>query len=432
LRRLLLLLLFCCGWGPSGPAAAQTPAPGAWPAGESGPVVAIGGALSADNTEVWQRLVQLAGGPGACYAVLTTAAADPDASAAAAQANLQRHGASTVHLRIGPRIAGQDTAAAVRDAGWIAKLLSCRGVYMTGGAQARLLDVLMPQGRASPLLDAMAQLWRAGGVVAGSSAGTAVLSQRVFRSAPDPLAVMKGRLREGQEWSQGFGFVASGVIVDQHAVRRGRAGRLLPLMLLTGAPLGLGIEEDSAAIFHGQTVEVIGARGVLVADLSQASTDPQLGAFNLRGGTLHWLESGDRFDLQTRQVLASASKRSGRWLQPLSAGHKGYFHGKLAFNDILGDSMLIKAMSRLVDSDQKELRGLAFAARPEADDSAPTLAFEWRLWVDGETQAWLKLNPEAYTVIGVKLDIVPQRLQQPLLSPWAHPAPPASRVTPSP
>ena len=94
--------------------------------------------------------------------------------------------------------------------------------------------------------------------------------------------------------------------------------------------------------------------------------------------------------------------------------------------------MLIKAMSRLVDSDQKELLGLAFAARPEADDPAPALAFEWRLWLDADTQAWLRLDPEAYTVIGVKLDIVPQRLQPPLLSPWAHPAPPASRATPRP
>jgi len=54
------------------------------------------------------------------------------------------------------------------------------------------------------------------------------------------------------------------------------------------------------------------------------------------------------------------------------------------------------------------------------------------LWLDADTQAWLRLDPEAYTVIGVKLDIVPQHLQQPLLSPWAHPAPPASRATPSP
>jgi hypothetical protein len=36
-------------------------------------------------------------------------------------------------------------------------------------------------------------------VVAGTSAGAAVMSRRVFRNAPDVLAVMKGRLREGRE-----------------------------------------------------------------------------------------------------------------------------------------------------------------------------------------------------------------------------------------
>ena len=339
-----------------------------------GRTLAIGGALQDGNTEVWQRLVQLvADGDAAlaCYTVVTIASGEPDAAAAAVAANLARHGGRGVHLRTGPRIplipriAGSDIA----DARWPAQLRQCRGVYMTGGAQARLLDALLPGGRATPLLEAMRAVWRAGGVVAGSSAGAAVMSETVFRDAPDPLAVMKGRLREGQEWGRGFGFAPAGVVVDQHAVRRGRLARLLPLMVAQGQPLGVAVEENSAALFEptpeGDRLTVLGARGVLVADLSGSAAPAASAAsvavaasaapLRLQSATLHWLESGDRFDLGTRRVLPAPAKLAGTRLQPLSPQHDGYLKGPWFYADMLGEAMVVAAMTRLVDGDQRQL-----------------------------------------------------------------------------
>jgi cyanophycinase len=399
---------------------ARAQAPATSPAG--GITVAIGGALQDDNTAVWSRLVALAGGRGACFSIVTAASADPDASAAALSRILEKHGATAVHIRVGPRITGQDPAQEVDNPAWAEKVRGCKGIYMGGGAQARLLELLMPGGHSTPLLQAMREVWHQGGVVAGSSAGAAVLSAVVFRDAPDPLAVMKGRLRRGHEWDAGFAFAPAGLVIDQHAVRRGRIGRLLPLMQAQDVALGFAVEEDSAAIFQGQSVEVMGTHGVLVADLHGATRDARLAAFNLRGATLHWLESGDRFDLSNRQVTPSAPKAAGTRLQPLAPSHRGYFRGPLYFGDILGDGMVVKAMTRLVDGDQAELLGLAFAGRPAADDPDPGLAFEWRLWLDPSTTAWLQLRPVAYTVQGVRLDIVPGRLQLPLFTPLPPPA----------
>src|ERR1700756_4862832 len=45
-----------------------------------GSLVIIGGALRADNAEVWDRIVKLAGGAGARIAVLPTAAGNPERS----------------------------------------------------------------------------------------------------------------------------------------------------------------------------------------------------------------------------------------------------------------------------------------------------------------------------------------------------------------
>jgi cyanophycinase len=387
-----------------------------------GTTVAIGGALRDGNAEVWQRLVALVHVPAqdkaSCYSIVTIASAEPDESAARVAANLARHGGRGLHLRVGPRITGSDVA----DPRWVQQLKACRGLYMTGGAQARLLDLLLPAGQPTPLLVAMRELWRGGGVVAGSSAGAAVMSEVVFRDAPEPLAVMKGQLREGQEWARGFGFAPPSVIVDQHAVRRGRIGRLLPLMQHAGVPLGVAVEENSAAIFQGDEVLALGGRGVLVADLSTASPRTP-GPFNVQGATLHWLESGDRLHLGTRVLTPSAQKAAGTLLQPLSPQHRGYLPGAWFYADILGDGVIVTAMTRLVDGDQREQRGLAFAATPSSDDPSADLAFEWRLWLDAGTRGWLTLDPESYTLTGVRLDIVPVQLQRPLYKATSAPEP---------
>ena len=386
-----------------------------------GSTVVIGGALQDSNHAVWARLVQLAGGRGACFAVFATAAGQPDESAAAIAANLARHGGRAEHIRVGPRIADQDVAAAVRNPLWLDKVRGCRGVFFGGGAQERLLDTLQPAGQPTPLLQAVRDVWQAGGVVAGTSSGAAVLSTLAFRDAPDPLRVMQGQLRAGIEWDRGFGFITSEVLVDQHFIRRGRIARLLPLMQDQNVPLGVGVEEDSAALFqHGQ-IEVLGTRGVLVVDLAGATRNSALPHFNLAGATLHWLQSGDRFDLARRQVQPAVPQLRGTLLQPLNAAHQGYHRGPAFFADLLAEGHLVKAMARLVDSDQRELRGLAFNALPALpgkDDPAPPLGFEWRLWVDENTRGWLTLQPEIYTLSGVRLDVQPVRMAQPLYRAW--------------
>ena len=69
-RVLLAFLLLACNvcWAAQAEAA---PPP-------KGSLVIIGGALRGDNTAVWERMVQLAGGKGARIAVFASASASPD------------------------------------------------------------------------------------------------------------------------------------------------------------------------------------------------------------------------------------------------------------------------------------------------------------------------------------------------------------------
>ncbi len=414
-----------------------------WPAAAQGVTVAIGGALQDDNDAVWARLVQLAGGPGARFAVLATAAGDPDRSAASISANLARHGGVAEHVRVAPRLPGIDIQAAVRDPRWLAVIERSQGVFFSGGAQSRLMDTLQPGGQPTPLLQAVRALWARGGVVAGTSSGAAVLSVVAFRDAPDPLAVLQApqlRLRDGQEVDRGFGFLPAGVAVDQHFIRRGRIARLLPLMHTRRLRQGIGVEEDSAIVVRGDDVEVIGRAGALVVELPAAGPVASTGPFALAAARLNWLQPGDRYDLATHIVSPAAAKLAGTLLDRSNPAFSGYHEGPAQVNDILSEGTLVRTMARLVDSDQRTLTALAFRGQPEAAAGAETgphvdVGFEWRFTVDAHTRGW-HASGDAYTLVGVNLAIVPVRMARPLYTPWpgvpqAASAPAASVSVPS-
>ncbi|WP_204350105.1 hypothetical protein, partial [Serratia marcescens] len=59
-----------------------------------------------------------------------------------------------------------------------------------------------------------------------------------------------------------------------------------------GYRVGIGVEENSAIVVKGDEIEVIGARGALLVELGDASSDERLPYFNLRGAQLSYLDRG--------------------------------------------------------------------------------------------------------------------------------------------
>jgi cyanophycinase len=398
------------------PAASTAAATARAPAVPHGYAVPIGGALGYDNDLVWSKLVGLSGGAGSRWVVFATASGDPAATGERIASTLRRHGAVAEVIPVAPQLPGADLATAVRDPRWIDAVRSARGVFFSGGAQERIVDTLEPGGVSTPLLDAIRGVQRDGGVIAGTSAGAAIMSARMFRDAVDVIAVLKGALRDGQETGRGLGFVGPDVLVDQHFLRRGRIARLLPAMAAYGASLGLGVDEDTAAIVQGDLVEVIGARGVLVVDLEGA--DAGGAPFALRGARLSYLESGDRYDLKRREVLPSPAKLAGRRLDPAAAGFSPYFGDAPFLPDVTAEGALTTALVHVVDGRTGEVRALATdAGRP---GPRPELGFEFRLHRGPDTLAWFTsaTGREAYTIANVRLDVTPVRVATPLYTAW--------------
>jgi cyanophycinase len=388
---------------------------------QAGTVIVIGGALKADSDAVWQRIVDEAGGAGAPIAVFPTAAYEPERTGAQIVAALNRCGARAEVVPIAPHLEGVDLQAALNDTALIAKVAAAKAVFFSGGAQEYLVDTLQPAGRATAMLGAIRAVFAAGGVIAGTSAGAAVMSRLMFRDAMDNLAVLKGQWRAGHEYDRGFGFVDPELLVDQHFLKRGRIGRMLPAMQALGYRLGLGVDENAAVVIHGTQLEVIGGSGAVLVDLGDATHDATLPAFNLRGARLAYLDQGDRHDLATGETTPATHKLREPRIDPAAPGFQPALQSDRYFLDILGDGCILGALTQLLDGPAAEVRGLAYRANPRPGDAAPDIGFEFRLHRGEGLVGWCSagLGSEDYTVLGARLDVIPVRVANPLFTPLA-------------
>ncbi|MCO5978164.1 cyanophycinase [Ideonella oryzae] len=386
-----------------------------------GYAVVIGGALKADNDEVWSRMVALSGGKGSHWIVFATASESPDKTGRRLSELLEHHGANADVLPVAPALKWVDLNRAVRDKSLLDMVNSADGIFFSGGAQERIVDTFAPGGQSTPMLEAIWDVYRRGGVVAGTSAGAAIMSAVMFRDAPSVIGVMKGQLRDGKEVDRGLGFVGSNLFVDQHFLKRGRFGRMIPLMLAKGYKLGLGVDENSAAIVHGDDIEVIGAKGALLVDLNDVQTNDKIDALNVTGARLTYLDRGDSYNVGSRRVTPSEWKQRGTQLDPHAKGYKPEYATPLYYTDMLGDTALVNAMGYLIDSTQQEVRGLTFDPLAPSSDKRADLAFQFRLYKGPDTVGWYsdELGGDDYSVSNLYLDIIPVRMARPFTTPWA-------------
>jgi cyanophycinase len=371
-----------------------------------GSLVIVGGALRADNAAVWERIVRLAGGEGARIAVFASASANPEKAAKFNMGLLNQYGADAFFIPVAVKLAGTDYLAAADDPKLAAAVRSAGGAYFAGGDQGRITRALRrPDGSNSLVLEALWEMYRNGGVIAGSSAGAAIMSSTMFDEPKTVLATLKQGVAEGQEIAPGLGFIGDDVFIDQHLLVRGRFARMLPAMLKKGYKLGLGIDENTAMVV-GPTreVEVIGYKGALVIDLAAASTEP--GAFNLSNAKVSYLDSGDRFNIASGVFTPSADKSDGK-LDPA----KPYYREPLFNADILGNTTVVDLMGKLIDSDQPEAIGLTLGSPRSVQ---PDLGFEFRFSRDRDSVGYMSAASEAYSIYNVRLDIRPIQIRLPL------------------
>ena len=383
---------------------------GAVMAADAGPpkgsLVIIGGGLRVNNAEVWEKIVALAGGKGARIAVLPTAAQTPAKEAQLTVDALNRYGARAFVVPVAPMLAGTDVRKAADDPALAEAIRKAGGAFFTGGDQARITGSLRrADGSNTAVLDALWALYRRGGVIAGTSAGAAIMSSTMFYDPPlEVMPVLKNGVADGKDVASGLGFIGDDVFVDQHLLARGRFGRMLPAMLAKGYTLGLGIDENTAAVVGpARDVTVIGYRGALVLDLAGATTDKTKPGFNLANARISYLDSGDRFNLATRAYAPGPGK------EPVDRQYVEH-RAPIFYTDILGNTAVADLLEKLVDSDLQRAVGAAFEG---PDSQSPDRGFEFTFTRVPDTAAYVTNREDAYSIYRIRMDVRPVRVHQP-------------------
>ena len=267
-------------------AAAQWPAID--PAGLPGTRILAGGGKMPDA--VYERFLALAGGAEMARIVLIPTASGSADEAAERAKTLARWQQAHPGYRF-EVLHTRDRATADRE-DFTAPLRSATAVWLGGGVQQNLADAYLGTRVERELQALLAR----GGVVGGTSAGTAIQTKVMIASG-----------RDAPEMATGFDFVP-GAISDQHFLARKRLPRLQQALALHPGCFGLGIDEGTAVEIGGRTLTVHGAsKAVLV-----------LGATPTDAGRVVELAAGERADLVAWQRATRARFAALRAVEPVA------------------------------------------------------------------------------------------------------------------
>jgi cyanophycinase len=196
------------------------------------------------------------------------------------------------------------------DPGLVRDLDGATGVFMTGGNQLKLSAIVC----GTPVGEAILRAHQRGVVVAGTSAGASIQSSHM-------VAFGTGGSTPKQRMTQvaaGLGLLES-TVIDQHFDQRNRYGRLLLIVAQSPSLLGMGVDEDTAAVVETvetatgphEVLQVVGRGAVTIMDPTAIVTNSyeakRSAPILASGVVLHVLPDGARFDLTTRALIPTGA-----------------------------------------------------------------------------------------------------------------------------
>jgi cyanophycinase len=225
------------------------------------------------------RMIELAGGPAARILILPQASELPDRGSGSVE--LWNEAGATNVVLLDP-LTESDGEREIHDAALI---------WFPGGDQNRLMAAL----ESARLVDDIQRRYRQGGVIAGTSAGAAVMSPKMITGEAKLERVVAG----GTLLVPGLGLWHD-VIVDQHFVRRQRWARLVSAVIDHPELVGVGIDERTAVEVVPGSWRVWGEGTGVVIDARRAerSSGAEDGLLGARGIRMSLLRDGDIFALR--------------------------------------------------------------------------------------------------------------------------------------
>ncbi len=256
-------------------------------------LMAIGGAVDDEESVNFEEFVRRAGGAKARIIVLPQASSLKDTGKEYARV-FQQLGVKSKPVSLEFR----ETKLADRKQ-HLDTLRNATGIFITGGTQMRITSIIGGTEFERELLAA----FRRGAVVAGTSAGTAVMSKVMIAYGKGGATPREGLAR----FSPGLGFTDK-IIFDQHFRQRDRLGRLAYAISMHPGHLGVGVDENTCAIVEDDArISVLGKNAVTIVDgreMTSTNVAEMEGSrpVAVSGLKIHVLTEGCSFDMKTRRA----------------------------------------------------------------------------------------------------------------------------------
>lgn len=352
--------------------------------GSGGRLIIAGGGTSADNQGIYSRFMEPLSAD-AIIGVLPTASGVAVESAASASKTLTRYAGSR-HVTIIDIT--EQTKARASDPEFVDEIKACRALWFTGGDQSRILAAFRPPEGDTPGYAAARRVLDLGGVIGGTSAGAAMMSDPMIIGGRSDDALLGKSKAAGDDTgfgtARGMGFFPFG-LTDQHFLRRGRLGRLVAALEVTGLKRGFGIEENCALCVDlaGKTITVLGpVPAAVVVDISDMKRE----GLARRDIRISLLNDGDTID--------GSSGRSHPIDQRGPAKASG-LSDQAALPEAWAAGAVTTALKRLAQNPAApaEMRSAAFKVTFSADDRT-------KFFADPAA-------PDRVTILDARMDIVP-------------------------
>jgi len=276
-----LVIILTCNLFLFSTASAQTKQPVA-----KGKLFIIGGGDRGD--ELMKALVSTAALSAKDYVVvLPMSSEEPDTSHYYFKEDLQKACTNAI-------VNFNFTSEKVNDKRWLDSLQNARLIFITGGDQQRFMKVVLH----TPVYDAIHKAYANGATIAGTSAGAAVMSEKMITGNELTDTVYRATFKKihdkNIEIQEGLGLLKNAVI-DQHFIVRSRYNRLFSALAKYPAYACIGIDEATAIIVQGDKITVAGESQVVLiqkpADVKVTTT----GLVKMKSVELSMFTEGDTF-----------------------------------------------------------------------------------------------------------------------------------------
>lgn len=390
---------------------------------QKGSLVIAGGALSSNSSEIFNEFVTLAGGKKkARIGIIAAASEKPVTYGSSTRETFIRHGVTPKNVFIIPIAVIDDRSTPEDESLWMGNInnlevvrliKNCNAIWFTGGDQMRITRALFnDDGNPSLALAAIQNIYQNGGVIGGTSAGAAVMSEIMIAAGSSIEGLRYGFTEEYNDMSQqeegpihlskGLGFLKD-VIIDQHFDRKARIGRLVMSTFhnMEKGVVGYGIDENTAlVVFDGANqAKAVGTGGVTIVDVSNAEGGRiDDGRHWFKNVKISFIEANDIVNLKNGAITPNPVKKATTGSEYFSITNR--FSGTtLSPNSLLKDQL---TYSLIDNSALNEIRSFSYFADGKG--------FEVVLRKKSDTKGyWAYIGDEVdrYTVIGIEMDILP-------------------------